>query len=86
MKLQEKIDRSYNTNQRISGVSGEVSEMEEFLMAIPEARDDLDIEKNAKITAQFELYRRNKAVGTVLVRRSFKRWSSVQASDDHSLA
>ena len=64
-RLQEKFDRNDNANQRISGVGGEVSEMEELLMAMREARDDLDMEKNAKNTAELELDRRKEAVGTI---------------------
>ena len=50
-RLQEHFDKSDNANQRLSGVGGEIGEMEELLMSMREARDDLSVPKTAKKTA-----------------------------------
>ena len=59
--------------------------MYELLMAMRDARDDLNTEKTARNTAKVELDHRKDAVGEALVARSFKRAASVSASNEDNM-
>ena len=80
--MQENFDRKDNTNLRMSGVGGKIEEMDELLMAMREAKDDLNTEKTARKTAKIELGRRKDAACEALVARSLKRATSASASDE----
>ena len=69
-RVQEQFDKSDNANQRLSGVGGEIGEMEELLMGMREACDDLAVQKTAKKTAQQETDREKEMIGQALVEMS----------------
>ena len=81
-RLQERFYKSYKLNQRLSGVDGEIGEVEELLMAVPEARDDLAVKRTAKKTAQQETDREKEMIGQALVDMSLKRKTAEDTSED----
>ena len=81
-RLQEQFHKSDNANQRLSGVGGEVGEIEELLMEMREARDDLAVQKTAKKTAQQETDREKEIIGQALVEMSLKRRASDNAREE----
>ena len=81
-RLQEQFDKSNNANQRLSGVPGEIREMKELLIAMPEAHVDLSVQKTAKKTAQQETGLEKEIIGQALVEMSLKRRSADDAREE----
>lgn len=72
-RLQADFDKSDKRNQMMSGVGGEVGELEELLMEMREARDDMDSKKGADRAAQKAADEEKERVGQELVAASLKR-------------
>ena len=78
----EQFDKRDNANQFVSGVGRESGEMEELLMEMQEARDDLAVQKTAKKTTQQETDREKEMIGQELVEMSLKRRTADHASKE----
>ena len=73
VKLQTLHDRGDAAQRKMSGVGGEVGELEELLGEMQEARDDLDTQQAAQRTAAKEREEAKEWIGEELVVRALHR-------------
>ena len=86
-KIQEKFDKRDNCERRISGSGGEVGEMDELLMEMKQARDDILAQKACEKTAQRERDDEKDQIGRELLASGskHKEEESRSASDDEKM-
>jgi hypothetical protein len=73
VKLQTLFDRGDAAQRKMSGVGGEVGELEELLCEMQEARDDLETQQVAQRTAAREREEAKERIGKELVVRALRR-------------
>ena len=73
VKLQTLFDRGDAAQRKMSGVGGEVGELEELLGEMQEARDDLETQQAAQRTAAKEREEAKERIGKELVVRALHR-------------
>jgi hypothetical protein len=73
VKLQTLFDRGDAAQRKMSGVGGEVGELEELLGEMQEARDDLETQQVAQRTAAREREEAKERIGKELVVRALRR-------------
>jgi hypothetical protein len=73
LKLQTFYDRGETAQRKMSGVGGEVGELEELLGAMQEARADLEMKQTAERSAAREREEQKERLGKELVARSLRR-------------
>ena len=74
--MQDAFERRDAADRRLSGVGGEIGELDELLGMMGEARNDMEKEKKAVAAAQEEREARKVRVGKALVARSLTPKSS----------
>lgn len=66
-RIQKTFDKRDNCERKISGIGGEVGEMDELLMDMRQARDDIFAQKACEKTAQRERHDEKDRIGKELV-------------------
>jgi hypothetical protein len=73
VKLQTLFDRGDAAQRKMSGVGGEVGELEELLCEMKEPRDDLETQQVAQRTGARESEEAKECIGKELVVRALRR-------------
>lgn len=81
-RIQARFDRDDRTEQRMSGIGGEVSEMDEILAIMKEERDDLNVQRNEKKDKEDKRMKEKERLGSVIRMRATERRSVRDAEDN----
>jgi hypothetical protein len=73
VKLQKIYDRGDAAQRKMSGVGGDVGELDELLAGVQEARDDLQTNRAAERSAAREQEEAKERIGKELVVRALNR-------------